>query len=313
MDQNKVNQILRIAKMHFELKMSQVDIATAENLSKSTVSRILKNAMDLGFVEVRVIEPLHSFSDLEAELISRYPLGKAVIVPDIVQNDEILLRDVCTALAEDLPRYIENDSIVGVAWGRTLSALLPQLKPIKRSGVSVIQLNGGFSRVIYESGAMEIIKGFVGCFGSNGHLLPAPAIVDNKEIAAAIRTDSQIDKIFKMAKDCQIAIYSVGNISRKSQLFEMGCFSDKEYHEIEERGATGDVCSHFIDAQGRLADPELDKRVLATPLEDIRAIPNKLLIAVGQEKAAAIRACLLGGLVDVLYIDEPTVRTLLSL
>lgn len=113
MDQNKVNQILRIAKMHFELKMSQVDIATAENLSKSTVSRILKNAMDLGFVEVRVIEPLHSFSDLEAELISRYPLGKAVIVPDIVQNDEILLRDVCTAWLRICP----GTSKMTALWG----------------------------------------------------------------------------------------------------------------------------------------------------------------------------------------------------
>ena len=54
MEQSKVNQILRVAKMYYELKMSQQDIGAKENISKSTVSRLLKNAMDEGLSLIHI-------------------------------------------------------------------------------------------------------------------------------------------------------------------------------------------------------------------------------------------------------------------
>ena len=41
MDQYKINLILRVAKLHYELGMSQIEIARQEHLSKSTVSRLI--------------------------------------------------------------------------------------------------------------------------------------------------------------------------------------------------------------------------------------------------------------------------------
>lgn len=41
-------------------------------------------------------------------------------------------------------------------------------------------------------------------------------------------------------------------------------------------------------------------------LETIKKIPNKLVVAVGKEKEKILTAALRGGLVDSLYIDEPT-------
>ena len=40
MDQYRINQILRVAKLHYELGMSQLEIGKKEHLSKSTVSRL---------------------------------------------------------------------------------------------------------------------------------------------------------------------------------------------------------------------------------------------------------------------------------
>ena len=44
-------------------------------------------------------------------------------MPDLVGNSQILMQDVCAALAEDLPRYIKNDSVIGVTWGHALAVL----------------------------------------------------------------------------------------------------------------------------------------------------------------------------------------------
>ena len=290
MDAAKMNQAIRIAKLYYELHYNQLEIAAREGISKSSVSRILKNAMDMGIIEVRIKDSVLANGNLENELIARFPIKRAIIVPDLVGNSQILMQDVCAALAEDLPRYIKNDSVIGVTWGHALAVLAQQLPKIKRSGVSVIQLTGGFSRAIFES----------------GYQIPAPAMVAESSIVEALKKDPQIHEILEMAEVCQTAIYSVGNLERPSIVYEMGLIDENDYKDFSRRGAVGDCCSHFIKQNGELFDKKIDARVVGASLETIKKIPNKLVVAVGKEKEKIITAALQGGLVDSLYIDEPT-------
>lgn len=313
MNSSKISQILRISKMYYELNMSQIQIAEKEGISKSNVSRLLKSAMDMGLIEVRVKESVLSYSDLEKDLLARFPLRRAVIIPDLVGNRQVLLQDVCGALAEDLPRFLKNDSILGVHWGNTLAVLAKLLPSIKRQGISVIQLSGGFSRAVYESGALDILKSFVDSVNGTGYQIPAPAMVDQAFIADAIKEDHQISQILEMANRCDTAVFSVGNLERPSVLYEMGLITEENYRIIKEKGGIGDCCSHFLNSQGDTLDPEMDKRVIAAPLSVIRKIPNKLLVAVGKEKASVIAAALKGGLADSLYIDAPTAEEIVRM
>ena len=295
MDAAKMNQAIRIAKLYYELHYNQLEIAAREGISKSSVSRILKNAMDMGIIEVRIKDSVLANGNLENELIARFPIKRAIIVPDLVGNSQILMQDVCAALAEDLPRYIKNDSVIGVTWGHALAVLAQQLPKIKRSGVSVIQLTGGFSRAIFESGALDVLKRFVDS-----------AMVAESSIVEALKKDPQIHEILEMAEVCQTAIYSVGNLERPSIVYEMGLIDENDYKDFSRRGAVGDCCSHFIKQNGELFDKKIDARVVGASLETIKKIPNKLVVAVGKEKEKIITAALQGGLVDSLYIDEPT-------
>ncbi|MCD8020902.1 MAG: sugar-binding transcriptional regulator [Clostridiales bacterium] len=308
MDVNKMNQAIRITKMHYELHYSQLEIASKEGISKSTVSRILKSAMDMGIIEVRIKNSVSDHSDLEQELLRRFPLRRAVIVPDLVGNQQILLQDVCGALANDLPRYLKNDSVLAVAWGRTLAVLAKFLPRLDRKGISVIQLSGGFSRAVYESGALNILQNFMDCTGGTGYQIPAPAMVDHAFIADTLKQDSQIHQVLEMAKVCETAVFSVGNLERPSVLYEMGLIDEEDYRDFHRRGAVGDCCSHFLNKNGDIFDKEIDDRVVGASLDTIKKIPNKLLIAVGKEKTEVVAAALRGGLADSLYIDEPTAR-----
>lgn len=312
MDTKKLNQMIRIAKMHYELNYSQLEIAEKEGISKSTVSRILKSAMDFGIIEVRIKDSVLSNSSLENDLIARFPIKRAVIVPDLVGQPQILLQDVCAALAQDLPRYLNNNSILGVAWGHTLAVLARQLPRIKRSGISVIQLTGGFSRAIYESGALDILKSFTECVGGTGYQIPAPAMVDQPFIADALKQDSQIAHVLQMAEKCETAVFSVGNLERPSVLYEMGVITPEDYQDMHLRGAVGDCSSHFLNKNGEIFDKEMDKRVVGADLETIKKIPNKLLVVSGKEKVDIITAALKGGLADSLYIDAPTAEEIVK-
>lgn len=313
MDQNKINLMLRVAKMYYELKMGQQEIGEKENISKSTVSRLLKAAMDEGYVEVRVKPPVFSAADLESELTQTFSLRKVVVVPDMTGNPGVLVQDVTHALSEDLPKYINDQSVVGVAWGRTMDVLVQSLPKMKRENVITIQLNGGSSRALYESGATEVVRAFKNALEGDGYLLPAPAIVDSPRIAQAIMEDSQIASVLEMANRCQTAVFSVGHMAQESVLYELGCFTPLEYQGISRKGAVGDICSHFIDINGKIVDPVLDARVVGMPLEKIHRIENKLLVAVGTAKAKAVLGALRGGFADVLYIDEPLAKAVIAL
>lgn len=311
-DQYRINQILRVAKLHYELHLSQIEIARREHLSKSTVSRLIRAASDMGMVQIAIVEPKHSFTAIEDALTARFGLKKATVLPDVVGNRDILRRDICAALAEDLGRVVANGSVVGVAWGNTMSTLGKVLPRMARRGVSVIQLNGGLSKALYETGTAAVVRDFVDALNAEGYLLPAPALVDTPAIAAAIKSDSSVHRILRLAARCDTAVYSVGTMGQSTALYQMGYFSPAAYESLRRR-AVGDICSHFVDAAGQVADRALDARVVATPLAVIRRVPSKLVAAAGTEKAAAVLACLRGKMADYLYIDKPLAAEILRL
>ena len=78
-----------------------------------------------------------------------------------------------------------------------------------------------------------------------------------------------------------------------------------DYKDFSRRGAVGDCCSHFINKMASFLIKKLMQELLVLS-ETIKKIPNKLVVAVGKEKEKILTAALRGGLVDSLYIDEPT-------
>ena len=67
--------------------------------------------------------------------------------------------------------------MIGVFYGHTLTALTRQLPKIKRKGVSVIQLAGGFSRAVYKSNSLSILQ-VLPIALVELYQIPAPAMVE---------------------------------------------------------------------------------------------------------------------------------------
>ena len=311
-DAYRINQIIRISKLYYECNMGQVQIAEKEGVSKSTVSRLLKMGKDLGLIEVRIKEPALMYTDLENELTSRFPVKRVTIVPVMVDNPQITLNDVCSALIADLPRYIGDHTTLSIAWGTTLESLSRMLPKLHRRGVSVLQLTGGYSRLAHETSALSILQKFAASVDGDAYVIPAPAIVDTADIAQAIKKDSQIQNIMQMAQSCQTAIYSAGAFGRPSVIFEMGIIDDVQYAKMAADGCIGDCCGHFLNADGGLFDEDLDRRVVGVALDTIRQIPNRLLIASDPRKGKVLRAALKGGLASHLYADVKTAEAILK-
>jgi DNA-binding transcriptional regulator LsrR (DeoR family) len=55
----------------------------------------------------------------------------------------------------------------------------------------------------------------------------------------------------------------------------------------------------------------IEDRLISTPLDQLKAMPNVIGLAAGTDKIEAIRAVLRGGYLDILITDEPTANLLL--
>ena len=114
-----LRQIVRVAKLYYEEQATQEAIAKFENISRPTVSRILKEAIELGIVQIRVVDLDPSLTDLCNTLKSKYNLLDVVVSK--TQND------IYETAAEYIDRKICTDCSVGVSWGRTLSEVVNRI------------------------------------------------------------------------------------------------------------------------------------------------------------------------------------------
>ena len=78
--------------------------------------------------------------------------------------------------------------------------------------------------------------------------------------------------------------------------------------------AAGDGASSytFLDKDGQLVRSPIEDRLISTPLERLKAMPNVIGLAAGDSKIEAIRAVLRGGYLDILITDESTANLLLK-
>ncbi|NUS00125.1 MAG: sugar-binding transcriptional regulator, partial [Kribbellaceae bacterium] len=128
--------------MYHEKGIRQPQIAAELNLSQARVSRMLKQAVEVGIVHTVVTMPSGVHSDLEDELQGRYGLRDAVVVDSA--GDEVL-----PALGSGAAAYLDmtltGGHVVGISsWSETLISAVDRM-PRKSVPVvdKVVQIVGG--------------------------------------------------------------------------------------------------------------------------------------------------------------------------
>ena len=312
MDTNKSYQIIRVAKKYYELHMGQLEIAQEEGVSKSTISRMLQKAIDRGYVTVTLDAPVESVKEMEDQLKQTFHLKEVFVSPNLVDDEEINLRDTCRALAGNLDKYIIDNTVVAVSWGNTLNCLAGQIQPLKAKDIKVVQLNGGVAKSASSTGASQIVDALTMAGHGIGYMFPVPAIVDSKHTSEILQEETQVKNVLRLAKEAEVSIFSIGALSKDSILYEVEYLKDEDFQALEKNKAVGDIASRYFDINGNIALKELDDRVVGFGLEELREKEWTIAIAVGVNKVDAIIGALRAGFMNVLYTDEKTAREILN-
>ena len=119
-----MEQLLAVAKMYYEQGLTQQEIAEKVFLSRSHVSRMLKEARALGIVEIIIRSPFENHVSLEISLAERFGMEKILVAYTENTGPREEFNSVCSMGASYLNSILTNRSVLAVSKGKTVAATI---------------------------------------------------------------------------------------------------------------------------------------------------------------------------------------------
>jgi DNA-binding transcriptional regulator LsrR (DeoR family) len=303
-------QRTRIAWLYYVEGLTQSDIAERVGLSRVRVNRELAVCRERGIVQIRINAKLAPCVALERQLVERFGLKDAVVVPtpeDLAQLPAV----IGMASGEYVSDRLEPRMSIGVAWGRTLLGSLKAIDRRPLAGLSIVSLIGGLTRASAIN-TYETASRFADLFAADCYYLAAPTFTSCPESRAIFVEQAAIGDVLERARHIDMALVSVGSLAPDSTIRRLQMLGDEEIASLIEAGAVGDCLAHFIDAEGRLLDHAVNQRVIGLAPHELANVPTSILASGGPAKARVMKAVVKAGYLNTVITDEESARRLLE-
>lgn len=310
----QLRMITKIARMHHERGIRQVDIAETLHLSQPRVSRLLKRAAELGIVRTVVVAPQGIHMEVEEALEDRYGLAEAVVI-DVEGDSSDILAGLGSAGATYLESMLTGSERIGISpWSQTLLSVVDRMRPLRLAGAdNVVQLIGGLGVTSAQARANRLLDDLAQILGATATFVPVPGLVGNRNIRDSLLDEPAMAAVATEWASLTMALVGIGSLPPSEFLRQSGnAVSEEDQAKLVAAGAVGDVCHRFFDARGNPVPSDLDDRVLGIESAALRAVPRRIGFAGGSAKHEAIRAAVLGGWINVLITDIATAQALLE-
>jgi len=311
----ELDLILRAARLYYEADQTQQEIAEQLDISRSTVSRLLGRARELGIVQISIHDPLATHTHLEEALVERFGLRAAVVAAQTKGlPDRLARRRIGQSAARYLCETLKDGDLVGIGWGRTLYEMVESLEGCAaRANIDVTPLLGGLGQIAPSFQVNHLAGRLAENLGGTWRPCFAPAILADQMVYDSLVDTGDVQRIVQRWDRLDSAVVGIGNTAFDSE-FEVlfvGYLDPEMKDQLLAAGAAGDICMRFFTLKGRpcSAGPT---GILGIGLDQIRRIPRVIGVACGSNKIQAILGAMRGGYVKVLITDEATATGLLD-
>lgn len=337
MDDPGTRLLVKVAQLYHLQGLNQDQIARQLGVSRSKVSRMLKEARERGLVEISIHYPARFSLDLERRLEAALGLREAIVVNAGGVAGGQVRSSVAGAAADYLLRVLQPGDVLGVSGGETVALTAQVMSASAVEHVTVVQL-GTAVAYLGEGAAFssaEVALQVAQKLGSMDRLvlIPIPSLLDNESIRDALLRDTGVRRAMALLASCTVVLVGIGalDVDATSPLLEAAStpdgaamarpghrrqilpVTDDEAAELQRVGAVGEICARFFDSSGQPCDTTLDRRMVALDLHQLRDVPLVVGVACGREKAAAILGAVRGGYVKSLVTDDVTATEILTL
>lgn len=303
-----------IARRHYVDGRTKIEIADEFRLSRFKVARLLEAAREQGLVRIEIGHAGTIDVETSGRLAERFGLRHAIVVD--APDDEVSLRhNLGTAAADLLSEIVTAADVVGLAWARSVQAMVAELKQLP--AVPVVQLTGALSSrhdtssSIASDSAVDIVREFARVSGGPAYLYFAPFLVPDPATARALRSQPDLARAFDKIPSVTIGVVGIGHwMAGHSTVYDAA--TDRERARLIRDGVCAETAGVFLTADGRVLQTALTDRMIGITGAHMRKFEHLIAIPYGVAKAPAVRAALLSGLVDTLVTHVSMAEALLT-
>ena len=312
---NKEETMLAASSMYYLQDVKMETIASHLHMSRSTVSRLLKQARASGLVEITLRPTPTKAPGVGQQISHRFGVETYVVpVRDSAPEAE-RLEQVAKATARMVSGWFDSDMIMGVAWGTTLAEVARQLtsKPTRNS--TIVQLNGAANnRTSGDDYVGDLISRFGDAFDARVLLFPVPAFFDYAETREAMWRERSVSRVLEEQRRADIVLFSIGAVAGEvpSHVYSAGYLESEDIETLASEGVVGDVCTVFLRADGSYEDLSLNERATGPTPAELKRVPRRVCTVAGEAKAVPLLAALRTGVITHLVIDEQTASKLVD-
>jgi DNA-binding transcriptional regulator LsrR (DeoR family) len=200
--------------------------------------------------------------------------------------------------------------IVGLGTGRAMRAAVDQMPRMNCPTHQLVSLVGN----IAPDGSatfFDVLSKLADLTQARHYPMPLPVFSASEAERAQLLALEPVKKVHGLAGQADLVMVGLGQVSRSAPLHQDGFISSEELFLLMRHGAVGEIASWAFNAEGEILDIGTNRRTTSVPMA-IRPKRPVVAVALGAEKVAAIKAALIGRLVNGLITNEETASALLG-
>ncbi|MES0883187.1 sugar-binding transcriptional regulator [Roseibium sp. SCP14] len=304
--------ILEVTWCYYQEGMNQNEIAERLGISRATVVNYLAEARKRDYVRISLDSDVFRNQELARGLVDRFDLQDAVVIPSSPGGPDQSLDRVTRVVADWLPNLLEPGDRLGVAWGETVYRVAEAAPRITMEDLTVVQLVG--SRPAALGFAAETCSATLARrYGAHCVNLHVPLLLSDRGLVEQLKQEPVIQMQLQAVADCNKTIFACGTCQSESHVVHTGLLDRGDIEECTRKGAIGVICGRLIDHEGNGLDREIEDRMIAVTLDQMRNKEMGLLVGSGPHRAEPMLAAIRGGYATHVATCSDTAAAILNL
>lgn len=303
----KQRKLAHVARRYYLEDWKQSDIAQELGVSRPLISRMLREARELGVVEIMIHEPGAKTANLLERLRRSNAIQGGVLVED--GEDDDATNQLLSQGAVDLLRQIGARRL-GVGWGYLIGQLVTWLEenPQPNSTVTdICPLVGNASIPARNYQSNENVRVMAQQLGATPHFLYLPALPDNLEEKQLLCSTEVYRQIYQQWEQIDTALVNIGDYPSSPDFASLVRYGSL----LQQQHACGRMLVYYFNEDGTVIQSDQDFAI-QVPIETLKRCPNIIGVCSANTSAKALRGALRSGTFTHIVARASLVQTLFS-
>lgn len=305
--------IYKCCCLYYIDKKNQEEISHILNISRPSVSRLLRQGEINGIVTINIKSPVSNRTYEIARLIEdKFNLLNVLVL----DNNNLYSYASNQIIFDYLNKILKTTNNIGISMGKTLRDLVlsisSTIEPDNNKNYTFIPVVGGVGKKHNEMHSNYLSEKFSQVFGGSALQFYSPAIFSNALLAKEFAKENIVQNVISYYDDLDALIMGLGS-KKDSTLLNAGYIDPKILTSFYLQGAVGDICLNFFDINGSIDKfKSFNERVIGINIPQIKKVPIRIGVSLDENKTDSVYGAINGRFINTLIIDLKTSMKLLT-